>query len=489
MTNQGDISSKASSWLASFLGAICAGIIVFMLAYGIRHLEIEADSRREQAHAEQRVKDAAASLSTLMSVRLNLTSSLGAFVKTHIGFSAEEFDTFASMLQRDLPGIISLQLAPNGVVTYLTDIERNQKALGHDLLKDPARRHLAEQSIRENSYIIAGPIDLIQGGQAIIARRPLYLPEQSLRPDGFWGFATVLIDLNAILKVPRLEELSDDFDVAIRGKDGLGAEGEVFVGDPLVFAKPLAIADVKLPNASWQIAVAYSGKHEAGGFILTPGFWWLTAIIVLVTMRMSFLILDKPRHLNAQIARATASLQKEVQTRIRAEERAQHMAQHDSLTSLPNRRLFDELARQSIAAAKRDNTECAVLFIDIDDFKKINDTYGHDAGDQVLVTLSSRLKACVRGADVVARFGGDEFVILLTNIHDRINVEKVARAIITSVVEPIPALKASVEVGASIGISLYPLHGDHLEGLLKKADAAMYTTKEQGKKGFCTAKE
>ncbi len=281
--------------------------------------------------------------------------------------------------------------------------------------------------------------------------------------------------------------MRNDFDVAIRGKDGLGQDGDVFVGDPLVFTRPLAVADVKLPNAYWQVAIAYSAKHTHNGFFLNNGFWLLTAIIVLATTAVAFLIFDKPRDLRVQVVLATANLRKEVQTRIQAEERAQHLAQHDSLTNLPNRRLFDELAGQSIATAHRDNTVRAILFIDIDGFKKTNDCYGHDAGDQVLVKFASRLQSCVREADIVARLGGDEFVILLTNIRDTNSAEKVARAIITSVSHPLLINKVPVEVGASIGISLYPLHGDHIEDLLQKADAAMYITKEKGKNGFYTA--
>jgi diguanylate cyclase (GGDEF)-like protein len=432
-------------------------------------------------HAEQRAKDAAASLSSSMAVRLNLTSSLSAFVATHREFSAQEFDRFASMLKRDLHGIMSLQLAPNGIVTYLTDIEQNRKALGHDLLADPDRRAIAEKSIRQRSYIIAGPIDLIQGGRAIIARRPMFFPTQDRKSEAFWGFATVLIDIDSLLQDALLSDLNEDFEVAIRGKDGLGARGEVFVGNPSAFNSALAISDVFLPNASWQIAVTEKDPHISNGFIRSAGYWVVAVIAAIVSSILAYSIIDRPRQLEQQVRQATDRLTQEVQHRIDAEEHARHMAQHDPLTRLPNRRLFDELSQLSIATAKREGVQQAVLFIDIDGFKNINDSLGHAAGDEVLIMIAERLVERVRESDIVARFGGDEFAVLLAKKCDAAGAEKVASEIIDAISNPFNIGDSTARVGASIGIAMYPNHGACIEVLLQKSDAAMYTAKNDGK--------
>lgn len=158
------------------LGALGILMLALFGAYGIQWAESQADAQAERITAEKRARDVAALISSSMTVRLNLTSSLSAFVTTHRIFSAEEFDHFASLLKRDLKGVMSLQLAPGGVVTYLTDLERNRKALGHDLLADPKRRSIAEKSNRERSYIIAGPIELIQGGAGYHRQAPHVLP-------------------------------------------------------------------------------------------------------------------------------------------------------------------------------------------------------------------------------------------------------------------------------------------------------------------------
>lgn len=464
-----------------FFGALCVGLLVILGAYWIQQIETKANILNEQVYAEKRVKDAAAALSSSMIVRLNLTSSLSAFVTTRREFSTQEFDNFASMLQRDLPGVMSLQLAPNGIVTYLTDIERNKKALGHNLLADPKRRALAERSIRERSYIIAGPINLIQGGRAIIARKPIFLPSQNGNSENFWGFATVLIDIDSLLRAPLLNDLSHDFKVAIRGKDGLGAKGEVFVGVQPTFDSALAIADVQLPNALWQLVVADNRSHSPSGFIMSYWYWVLNVVAAAFSSVFVYSILDRPRQLELKISKATNSLANEVQNRINAEEQARHMAQHDSLTRLPNRRLFDELSKLAIATAKREGVSRAVLFIDIDGFKQINDSLGHSAGDQVLIAIAERLLERVRESDIVARFGGDEFVVLLTENSDVAGARRVASQIIDVISEPFDIGSDTARVGASIGIALYPDHGAGIEALLKKSDAAMYLAKKSGK--------
>lgn len=164
-----------------------------------------------------------------------------------------------------------------------------------------------------------------------------------------------------------------------------------------------------------------------------------------------------------------------------AEEKIRHLANHDSLTGLPTRRLAMDRLISALAIAKRGKKKAAVLFIDLDGFKRVNDTFGHDVGDHLLKETAIRLYSCVRRVDTVARIGGDEFWILLTNIADKDSVKTVAEKIIKAVAAPYQLNSVEVNIGASIGIALYPDHGiDPLE-LVKRADQAMYQIKRQGK--------
>jgi diguanylate cyclase (GGDEF)-like protein/PAS domain S-box-containing protein len=161
-------------------------------------------------------------------------------------------------------------------------------------------------------------------------------------------------------------------------------------------------------------------------------------------------------------------------------ERDRHLAYHDALTDLPNRANFLDVQQQAISRAKRTQHMLATLFLDLDKFKPINDTLGHHTGDQLLAAVAERLRAAVRQADIVARFGGDEFAILLTNLSDAEVATALARKLIDTLSQPFVLRGRKINVSASIGIAIYPADGEEPEALLMNADKAMYQAKCHG---------
>jgi len=168
----------------------------------------------------------------------------------------------------------------------------------------------------------------------------------------------------------------------------------------------------------------------------------------------------------------------------RAETRASFLATHDDLTALPNRVVFSQSVSEAIKIGRRYDQQFAVMFVDLDRFKIINDTLGHSAGDALLIEIAKRLTQSVRESDLVSRIGGDEFVILLRKISNVEQVTRVARKILTAVVKPLTIHGQECRVTASIGISLFPSDAQDEESLTKNADAAMYAVKEQGRNNF-----
>jgi len=162
-------------------------------------------------------------------------------------------------------------------------------------------------------------------------------------------------------------------------------------------------------------------------------------------------------------------------------ERVTHLAHHDSLTALPNRILFYDRLNQAITRAHRDKESIAVLFLDLDGFKTINDTLGHDVGDEMLRETAKRIVACVRDSDTVARLGGDEFMVILCNVKTPSSVDRVAKTILESIAQPFILNGKECTVSVSIGISLYPDNEETADRLVKIADAAMYMAKHSGK--------
>ncbi|MBT1443265.1 EAL domain-containing protein [Shewanella sp. JM162201] len=159
-------------------------------------------------------------------------------------------------------------------------------------------------------------------------------------------------------------------------------------------------------------------------------------------------------------------------------------ANYDPLTGLPNRRMLLDYLDKEIALAERQQTHFALMFLDLDFFKEVNDTLGHDMGDKLLVECAGRIRACVRESDVVARLGGDEFTVMIRDIHDPQGVERVASKILKSVAEPFLLGQDTAYISVSIGITLFPDDASSREALLKHADQAMYAAKEQGRNRF-----
>lgn len=170
--------------------------------------------------------------------------------------------------------------------------------------------------------------------------------------------------------------------------------------------------------------------------------------------------------------------------RERAEARVRYLATHDSLTDLPNRALFGELLDQALATAHRYNHKPAVMFIDLDRFKLINDSLGHAAGDLLLQEMAKRLRSVLRESDVLARIGGDEFVILLQDVQEAEGASVVGRKLLAAALASLPVMGQECRVSASIGIGLFPQHGEDAETLMKNADTAMYLAKAKGKNTF-----
>jgi diguanylate cyclase (GGDEF)-like protein len=186
----------------------------------------------------------------------------------------------------------------------------------------------------------------------------------------------------------------------------------------------------------------------------------------------------------AELAGANALLEGEIVERRQAEARAHHMAYHDSLTGLPNRALLSDRLERAMLAARRDGRKLAVLFIDLDRFKTINDSLGHLTGDNLLKEVANRLCRVVRASDTVARLGGDEFVVLVPGVQAPEECSHVGEKIIEALAAPFPFEGRSLHISPSIGICLYPDDGTDVATLMRHADAAMYHAKASGRNNY-----
>jgi diguanylate cyclase (GGDEF)-like protein len=213
---------------------------------------------------------------------------------------------------------------------------------------------------------------------------------------------------------------------------------------------------------------------DANAYIRQPSSW---ASLLLTTMLISIIVVM-----------AIASFRKSIQSLLVEVEHQRdmiaHQATHDQLTGLPTARLADDRLEMAIRHARRTSRQVALMFIDLDGFKAVNDTHGHDAGDCVLAEVGNRLASNIRSFDTAARLGGDEFLVILSEIPDSQIAQNTAVRIIASVASPVMYKGVALTVGCSIGISLFPEHADDARALKRAADIAMYSVKRAGKNGF-----
>ncbi|MGE0383671.1 MAG: putative bifunctional diguanylate cyclase/phosphodiesterase [Gammaproteobacteria bacterium] len=225
-----------------------------------------------------------------------------------------------------------------------------------------------------------------------------------------------------------------------------------------------------------DLAAALREAVGAGELSLRPAGTFAGELGELARALQSFLdeIRLRDRGLESQVRERTEEL-------VRVNERLKHQAYHDALTRLPNRALFDDRLTLALAQAEREGARVAVLFLDLDDFKTVNDTLGHDSGDELLRIVANRLRESVRRIDTVARLGGDEFTMVLTRLDSVADAEAVGRTVIEALRQPITIGGTVLRITASVGVAVYPEHGTTVSVLKRNADTAMYCAKERGR--------
>jgi len=291
----------------------------------------------------------------------------------------------------------------------------------------------------------------------------LALDETLLRPDNQRHVEGITV-WNRALKVvysPRRREINRR--VPLSNPVRLALKGEVVshrTGGNLDVYVPLWLESSRRPAGAVQISVAYS-KIEAGVRGRTNNYSLLIFMGLAVLYGLMFRI----------VAGASKTLRHQAEVN-------EHQALHDALTDLPNRTLFHDRVHQALAAARREHVPAAVMIMDLDRFKEVNDTLGHASGDELLKQVGLRLRDSLRDSDTVSRLGGDEFGVLLPKVLDAEAAAAVARKLRTTLEEPFTLHGLALQMEASIGIALFPDHGADVQSLLQRADVAMYVAKE-----------
>ncbi len=381
-------------------------------------------------------------------------------ILVHLGHGdIADFDTVAREILRANPSLRNIALAPGGIVNRIAPLETNREAVGHNLFQDSARNREALLARDTGELTVAGPFTLIQGGEGVAIRQPVFLPEA----DGerrFWGFVVATFSFPDMLREVQPGTLgAQGYDWQLwRFLPETGEKQILLASDDAPLDSPL-INRVDLPNGAWYFALA---PH--GGWSNTPqlaGEALLAFVLCLLLALLAGLLVN------------LADKQKAVE----------RLSRTDALTGLPNRRDFLEHLQKAVDAATRRGRRLAVCYLDLDGFKQINDTLGHAAGDMLLTDFADRLRAWLAPGELAARLGGDEFVMAI-RVRDRDRCAARLDELMSLVEQPYIVECLKLSVTASMGVALAPDDGDEADILLVLADKTMYAIKRGGKRSY-----
>lgn len=403
-----------------------------------------------------------------------------------IGFSllVPAAEKSAHVLEMRRAGFPHYDIKPPGERAFYTSIVylepfvgRNLYAFGFDMYTEEKRREAMALARDRNQAIMSKKTRLVQEIEVDVqAGFLMYLPLYrrgapyetiSQRRENLVGWVYAPFRMNDLMR--GMEGVrTGDVDVEIYDGDRLDAAGLMYDSNKFVSAarrtgKFNSATPLNIAGHHWLVAVTslqpYERQQDGRAELIIKGG---TGISLLLSLLLWVFLDDRERAL-------------------RAAEQAMRLALYDALTGLPNRKLLSERLVQVIPKARREHARLALLFIDLDKFKPVNDEYGHAIGDLLLKEVARRLQHCMRESDTVGRIGGDEFVALLENVESRQAAGIVADKVLAAMMAPFEVAGHRLEIAASIGVAIYPENGEDQNALLKSADMAMYEAKNSGR--------
>ncbi|GAA6153646.1 bifunctional diguanylate cyclase/phosphodiesterase [Pseudoteredinibacter isoporae] len=575
-------------WLSlAFILSALLGLELWLESY-IRY-RYEQDDR---AHIARRLGMVRANLESILNNNLSLIKGMGIAIAANPDLSKREFNLYAKETLRTETLLLNFAAAPDYVVKYVYPEKGNEAVIGLEYMSTPGQREDVLRVKNMRRMLVAGPVNIVQGGWAFIGRAPVYYADSVTGREVFWGIISSPMIVDDVYQAAGVNDLANDQEIAIRKKGLNGEQRSVFFGDPQVFEQNPVVSEMLIGAEMWQLA-SISNKLPEGlasalnglrlGFLLLllagafflhvrirqgnerknlisalryrermlaqvgriasvggfeyeidKGFiYWSREVFKILGVPFSrgplhdveFLDLIEPtcrdkvrealRSLSDNASETSLELElllddgrhkwvaiqayseisdegrvkikgaiQNITERKKSELTILRQANYDTLTQLPNRSLFDNRLISAVASANRSGEKFALLFIDLDRFKSVNDSLGHAVGDQLLQTVAERLNRCTRETDTLSRRSGDEFTLIATQIKSAKCVEIVARKIIEELKLPICISGNQIYVTASIGITLFPDDANCAETLLKNADQAMYAAKELGRNRF-----
>ena len=508
-----------------------------IVTLGIAVALFTSASNWERQNRESHLRTDAASISGAISDRLSaqreVLASLQRFVVAMPDYSYEQFESFTRITLAGNPDIRALSIndlvtdegraayerdiasklpmagfeikeaGANGKlvraarrpiyvpVRYIVPLSANRPAVGFDINSEPIRRDAIERALSSRETAVTSPVRLVQDQSTvtgILALMPI-MGGPRLNAEGVpIGFAVAVLKIEQMIviatrehRVPGLEFYLLDLSAPPEHRLVYHSEHQVPAGEPEPATRAAWSTTLQMADHQWRLEMVPNSSYRADD---RPFRTWLVGAAVLFFCTLLHLFMLGVTGHAAAIQRKNDALAKSDLAKQRALQNAEFLASHDQLTKLPNHMLGTSRIEQALGHAKRHSTAVAVLYVDVDRFKYVNDTHGHEAGNKLLVAIAKRLGPCLRADDTLCRLFGDEFLIILSDVDGQNGVAKVCERIRDEMAVPFDLGNAQLNSSLSIGIAMYPQDGTDHETLLRNADTALYDVKQGGRNGY-----
>jgi diguanylate cyclase (GGDEF)-like protein len=441
-----DTGAMRHRWLP-WIAAVLVFLLLAALAEYVARVELAA---HREAEANQLLREAAglrARIEAELNATLHIADGLIGFISSDDLRDEARVLRALAVLHRHGRHLRNIGLAPDNELRYLYPLAGNERAVGVRYRDLPEQWPAIQRAMETGTSILDGPVDLIQGGRGLISRTPVFMEDGS-----YWGMLSLVIDIDSLIAAFGIAESGPGLRLALRAAAADGHPARPILGDQALFDRDAVRMDIAVPGGRWEMAVEDAAASSHLQPVSIAGHRYGGYLMAAALALMLYLLLQQRN-------------------------RVAHLAMHDPLTGLPNRRLFGERLEQTLARCERRRERFALLYIDLERFKAINDRYGHKAGDRMLVEIALRLLGSLRRNDTAARVGGDEFLVILEGVENREQARVVADKVVRAIESPLPGLDPDERVSASVGVVVFPEDGRTADQLLHVADEAMYADK------------
>ena len=410
----------------------------------------------ERLQTEQLIMEKSLRINETISQLLHKTQILSHLVVQSNG-EIENFESIAASIVGSDPAILNVLAAPNGVVTHAYSHEGSQTIIGFDFFSDFDGNLEAEKAFESGELVMAGPFIGIQGEMILAGRLPVFLDSDDGNPE-LWGLVSVTLKFPDALSSAELDILvTQRLSYELWRINPDTGEKQVIAENTEHFNPRSNYTEkhIEIFNADWYLRVS----PIRGWYSYPESF-----VLIIAGIFISFLFFFVVQN-NYKLSK--------VQSKLEA------MARTDSLTDIYNRRFFMELVQINIEKAYRAGEKCYIVIFDMDNFKSVNDTYGHIIGDEVLIEAVARVKALIRPFDVFARYGGEEFIIFVSGTDDDGLKKMLERLRLGFCEKRFECKNVNFDISASFGVS--EIKDKELEKAIQQADSALYEAKEKGR--------